>query len=158
VRQGCFVVMPFDFSLKPIYDDHIKAVAANLNVTISRADDFFRSKAIMQDIWQAIYGAQVIIAECTGRNPNVFYKIGIAHTLGRPVVLISQDLNDVPFDLGHLRTIVYEYTPPGMKKFEDALAKTLTFEINEHELESIRYLRRALENYACLKKEQQKSE
>jgi hypothetical protein len=58
--------------------------------------------------------AKVIIADCTGSNPNAFYKIGLAHTLGKPVILTSQSVRDVPFDLRYLHFISYEYTPQGM--------------------------------------------
>jgi hypothetical protein len=51
--------------------------------------------------------SRVVIADCTGRNPNVFYEIGIAHTLGREVILITQNNADIPFDLRHLRYVQY---------------------------------------------------
>jgi hypothetical protein len=41
----------------------------------------------MWDVWNSIYSSSIIIADCTGRNPNVFYELGIAHTLGKPVIL-----------------------------------------------------------------------
>jgi len=65
-----------------------------------------------------------------GKNPNVFYEIGIAHTLGKQTVLITQRLADIPFDLRHLRVIPYEYTPKGMQKFETSLTETLRFVTN----------------------------
>ena len=80
----------------------------------------------MRDVWEGIYGARAVIAECTGRNPNVFYEIGIAHTLGKPVILTTQTTEDVPSDLRNIRYIHYQYTPPGMKLFETTLQKTLS--------------------------------
>src|SRR5437879_5857552 len=94
-------------------------------MTITRADDFFSSGQIMTEIWSAIVRAKILIADCTGRNPNVFYEIGLAHALGKPVVLITQAPEDVPFDLRHYRYLQYEFTPRGIKAFEDALSKTL---------------------------------
>ena len=79
----------------------------------------------MADIWSAIKAAKIIIADCTGRNPNVFYEIGLAHAIGKKVVLITQSMDDIPFDLRQLRTIVYEYSPRGMKSFEDTLKRTI---------------------------------
>jgi hypothetical protein len=79
----------------------------------------------MADVWTAVYRSRVVIADCTKRNPNVFYEIGMAHTVGKPVMLITLDEADVPFDLRHLRYIKYAYTPPGMDAFEDALERTL---------------------------------
>jgi hypothetical protein len=83
----------------------------------------------MQDIWNAIAASKIIIADCTGKNPNVFYEIGIAHTLGRPVILITQNPEDVPFDVRHFRYIRYELTPRGMKAFEKTLEATLANEL-----------------------------
>lgn len=117
-----FVLMPFAEKFRPIFDDHIKKVIAELQLTIERADDFFSTGAIVNDIWTAINNADIIIADCTGRNPNVFYEIGIAHAVGKETILLSQSNDDIPFDLKHLRVIVYEYTPRGMKKFEAALS------------------------------------
>lgn len=121
-----FVLMPFALNLKPIYDDHIKKVSKALNLTIARADDFFSQDSIMHEVWSAITQASILVADCTGKNPNVFYEIGIAHTIGKPVILITQNQDDVPFDLRHRRYILYEYTPPGMVKFENTLASTIS--------------------------------
>ena len=68
----------------------------------------------MADVWRGIYGPRLVIADCTGKNPNLFYEIGMAHTIGKPVILITQKQQDVPFDLQATRYIRYQYTPPGM--------------------------------------------
>jgi hypothetical protein len=102
-----FVLMPFDPKMRPIYDDHILNVARGLKLVALRADDFFTTGHVMSDVWRAIYYTRLVIADCTERNPNVFYEIGVAHTLGRPVVLITQNAQDVPFDLRHIRFIQY---------------------------------------------------
>ena len=120
-----FVLMPFSDELKPIYDDHIKSVAEKLRVTVKRADNFFTVHDIMKDIWNGICNAKVVIADCTNRNPNVFYEIGIAHTVGKPVILITQNPDDVPFDLRNIRYIRYQYTPRGMENFERTLERTV---------------------------------
>lgn len=120
-----FVLMPFAQQIEPVYDDHIKKVAGDLGMTVGRADDFFSTGQIVLDIWSAINAASTVIADCTGRNPNVFYEVGLAHAVGKNTILISQSLDDVPFDLRHLRVTIYKYTPPGMKDFELSLRKTL---------------------------------
>jgi len=124
------VLMSFDPKLRLIYDDHVLKVAKSLNLNAKRADDFFTTHHVMSDVWEALNAARLVIADCTGRNPNVFYEIGMAHTLGRPVVLITQHNRDVPFDLQAIRYIQYEYTPPGMEKFEKQLTSTLQSELN----------------------------
>jgi hypothetical protein len=129
VPAEVFVLMPFATELRPVYEDHIRSVAKNLNRSVARADDFFAAGSVISDIWNAINACRVIVADCTGRNPNVFYEIGIAHTLGKPVILLAQSLDDVPFDVRHLRAIVYEFTPRGMQEFEATLQSTLTTEL-----------------------------
>jgi len=124
-----FVLMPFTIEMKPIYEDHIKNVANDLNLSLARADDFFTSNSIMDEVWQAIFQSKILIADCTGKNPNVFYEIGTAHTIGKPVILITNNKNDIPFDLTHIRYIVYDFTPRGMKEFEKTLRNTIK-EIN----------------------------
>jgi hypothetical protein len=70
------------------------------------------------DEFQPIY---VVIAELTGKNPNLFYEVGLGHALGKKVILLTQNVKDVPFDLRHLRCIVYRDTPPGVKALEERL-------------------------------------
>ncbi|PSB23573.1 hypothetical protein [Stenomitos frigidus] len=120
-----FVLMPFKPEMKPLYDDHIVKVADDLNLSVARGDDFFTAHSVMLDVWSAICSAKVIIADCTGRNPNVFYEIGLGHVLGKPVILITQNNEDVPFDVKHMRYIQYSYTPRGMLEFEKRLAETI---------------------------------
>lgn len=124
-----FVAMPFRDDLRPIYSDHIQVVAKSLDISCKRGDDFFNTNRIMDDVWSAIYHSELCIVDCTGRNPNVFYELGIAHTLGRKTILIAQNIEDIPFDIRHLRTIIYQYTPPGMKQFEERLKKTIQQEL-----------------------------
>jgi hypothetical protein len=128
-KHDVFVLMPFIDDLRPIYTDHITKVAKSLALTVARADDFFSAHSIMSDIWNAICDARIVLADCTGRNANVFYEIGIAHTLGKTVVLLTQKPEDVPFDLRHLRFIEYKYTPPGMRDFEARLGETIKAEL-----------------------------
>lgn len=124
-QSDILVLMPFETGMKPVYDDHMKAVAVKLGMSIARADDFFTSERIMDEIWTAIISTNVIVADCTRRNPNVFYEIGLAHAVGKTTILITQSADDVPFDLRHRRYIEYAYTPRGMKEFEDRLEQTI---------------------------------
>ncbi len=123
-----FCLSPFSDPYNIIFSDHIKPVVSGINpvFTCVRADNIFDNKPIMEDIWVKINQAKIIISDLSGKNPNVFYETGIAHTVGKEVILITQSMDDVPFDLKHLRCIVYEYTPRGMSNFEVELRATLT--------------------------------
>ena len=120
-----FVLIPFREPFIRILEDHIKKVAEELGLICRKADDIFAPREIMEDIWEQINRARFIIADLTDKNPNVFYEVGIAHTLGKDVILITQSKDDVPFDLHYIRYIYYEYTPPGMQHFEKALKQTI---------------------------------
>lgn len=124
-----FVAMPFAAPLRPVYDDHILKVTAQLGLTCRRGDDFFSGNNIMDEVWSAIYHAELCIVDCTGRNPNVFYELGIAHAIGRKSILNAQALDDIPFDVRHLRIIQYEQTPDGLVEFDAKLKKTLVSEM-----------------------------
>jgi hypothetical protein len=129
LKSDVFVLMPFEPAMMPVYEDHIKSVCKSMGISCKRADDFFGASEIIQDIWSAISLCRCVIADCTGRNPNVFYEIGIAHTLGKPVILITQREEDVPFDIRHIRFLKYVYNPRGMKKLESTLESMLTTEL-----------------------------
>jgi hypothetical protein len=100
------VMMPFDAGFNAVYES-IGASAANAGLRARRADDIWENPAIIQDVVSLIDRSRVVICDCTGRNPNVFYEAGIAHTLGREVILITQADHDIPFDLRHLRYVRY---------------------------------------------------
>lgn len=114
-------MMPFHPAFNSVYKALQKS-ATNANLRCRRADDIWENPAVIQDVVSLIDRARVVIADCTGRNPNVFYEIGIAHTLGREVILITQNAADIPFDLRHLRYVPYLNNSQGLSK----LVKVLT--------------------------------
>lgn len=124
----CFVLMPFGQiqDLQDVYTGHVKRVLEErCSLRCARADDIYGISGVMQSVWESINRARVLVADLTGRNPNVFYELGIAHTMGKPVVMITQSMEYVPFDLRHLRCLVYEYKPGKIAAFELALEKTI---------------------------------
>ena len=122
-----FVLSPFEEPFDTIYEDHIRTAVESIDgLSCLRADDIYDNRPIIEDIWRCTNEARILIAELTGRNPNVFYETGIAHTVGKEVILITQSMEDVPFDLKHLRCIVYEYTPRGIATLEENLKNTIS--------------------------------
>ena len=103
----CFVLMPFKPSFDRLYKEKIKPAVEACGFKCLRADDLFSPTPILEDVWIHICKSKVMIADTTGRNPNVFYEIGIAHTVGKPVILITQDRADIPFDIAQFRHFVY---------------------------------------------------
>jgi len=127
VRNSCFYLGPFREPYNTIYNDHVVPALVRRRFKIARADEIFSTDAVIEDVWAGINSAFFIIADVTGRNPNVMYEIGMAHTVGKPVLLISQSADDIPFDLRHRRCLVYEYTPRGCQKLEEGIAQTIAF-------------------------------
>lgn len=119
----CFIVMPFSVeALNVVYEDYVEPTLVKRCLLRSeRGDDVFGSNVIMDDITNSIRRARLIIADLTGRNANVFYEVGIAHALNKQVLLMTQSIEDVPFDLRHRRALVYDYSPRGCKKLEKDL-------------------------------------
>lgn len=125
-----FVLMPLKEPFYEIYEDFIKPAVHQFSATCKVADDFKNARDILADIWTSIYRSKVCIADCTERNPNVFYEIGIAHTIGKPVVLITQSWDDLPFDVSRRRAIQYGTRPRELQKLADALKQTLQTELS----------------------------
>jgi len=120
-----FVLMPFAAEFEEIYSTCIKPTLEKRIPRCLRADEIFHNKPIVEIIWKNINEALLVVADLSGRNPNVFYEVGMAHTLGKEVILLTQDLNDVPFDLRHLSVICYKWTPPGAERLKQALDATV---------------------------------
>lgn len=99
-------MMPFDAGFNDVYAS-IREAAEGAGLLYKRADDSWESPAIIRDVVSLIDRSRVVVCDCTGRNLNVFYEVGIAHTLGRDVILITQSEHDIPFDLRHLRHVRY---------------------------------------------------
>jgi hypothetical protein len=109
----CFVIMPFSDPVGSYYDHIYKPAIEKAGLKPVRADtEIFGTGKIIDQIWRGITESRVLVAELTGRNPNVFYELGLAHALKKPVVLVSADENDVPFDLRHIRVIIYKMSDP----------------------------------------------
>ena len=124
----CFVIMPFGGWLNTYYDEiYIPAIeAADMKPT--RADDLYRPGNIVNDIWNYTKSADIILADLTGKSPNVFYELGLAHAITKPAVLITASMDDVPFDLRSLRILVYDKNLPN---WGEKLKKNITKALNE---------------------------
>ena len=108
-----FVLMPFNAEMEKVYTNHISKLGGELGLIIRRADDIVSAGPFMKKVWEGICAAELIIADCTQKNPNVFYEIGMAHTVGKKVVLITRSESDIPSDIKHYEFIPYVYDPEG---------------------------------------------
>lgn len=109
----CFVMMPFADPVGRYYELVYEPAIRKAGLQPVRADaDIFATGKIIEQVWAGINRAKILVAELTSRNPNVFYELGLAHALDKPVVLVSSNEGDVPFDLKHIRVIYYDVTDP----------------------------------------------
>lgn len=120
-QQLVSVMMPFDARFNNVYAA-IQQAAANCDLISRRVDEIWEAPGIIQDVVNLIDRARIVVCDCTDRNPNVFYEAGIAHTLGREVILITQSQHDVPFDLRHLRYLLYLNNEQGLMRLTEQLA------------------------------------
>ena len=134
----CFVLMPLHDPFTSIFEQHIKPVAAKCGLNAVKADDIYSNKPVMEDVWAYLNEARLVIADLTDSNPNVFYELGIAHTLGKEVIMVAQHIVKVPFDVGHVRYINYVF-PSKVAEFEKQLQATITQVLKDSTVE-VRFL------------------
>jgi hypothetical protein len=112
-NDSCFVMQPFASPLGDYYEKIYRPAIEKAGLRPVRADaEIFATGKIMDQVWSGINAAKVLVAELTTRNPNVFYELGLAHAMKKPVVLVSAKEEDVPFDLQHIRVIYYDMSDP----------------------------------------------
>lgn len=104
----CFVLMPFKEPYTEIYEKLIKPIVEKEGLVCKKADDIFSTQSVIEDIWENINKASLIIAEITDNNPNVMYELGICHSIGKDVMMITQNPKNIPFNFRHLRTYPYQ--------------------------------------------------
>lgn len=119
------LMMPFDLSFNGVATA-LKDVARDCGYRCQRADDIWEHSTVIQDIVTLIDKSNIVICDCTGKNPNVFYETGIAHTLGREVILITQSDDDIPFDLRHHRYVKYLNNGEGLDRLKTDLEPRLS--------------------------------
>ena len=115
------VMMPFQSELSDVYET-IKKSARITGLHCKRVDDIWNHSTVIQDVFSLIFQSYIVVCDLTGKNPNVFYEAGIAHTLGKHVVPITQSESDIPFDLKHHRYAKYLNNAEGREKLKKDLA------------------------------------
>ena len=123
-KNRCFILMPINDHFDNIYGNLKKTLHDN-GYICNRADEILGSKPIMNKILNEILRSQFIIADLTAQNPNVFYELGVAHTFkdAQNIILITQKVEDIPFDIRHINNIVYE--PSNIKYLTSNIIQTL---------------------------------
>lgn len=106
MRQA-FVIMPFGGEFDPIYSLFIMQALTEAGYRVVRADDIRNHQNILKDVLAGIIESELVVADLTGSNPNVYYELGVAHAFAKRVILLTQKLDELPFDLKSYRVITY---------------------------------------------------
>jgi chaperonin GroEL len=116
-RNTCFVLMPFSEPYRDVYDVAIRSAMNRLGFACTRSDDLDAPRNVMKDVVDHINRSTLIVADLTGTNANVFYELGISHSLAKKTILLAQSVErDIPFDLRSYRVITYSPDPEGLVK------------------------------------------
>ena len=121
-KKSVFLIMPFDEEFDPVYSDFIKPVLEKIGFNVVRADDIQSQRSILRDVLEKINSSDLIVADLTSANPNVFYELGLAHMLRKPVILVTQSIDEVPFDLRPYRLLEYSTHFVQIEKAKEDLA------------------------------------
>lgn len=121
-----FVVMQFTDDFNALYKEVIQPTCSKYGFTAIRADDIYNNGLIIEDISRSIRESDIVIADITPDNPNVFYEVGFAHGIAKPTILLSDKKRaSLPFDVHGFRTIFYDNTIGGKSTVESTLSKHL---------------------------------
>lgn len=114
----CFVLMEYKPPYIDIYDTLIKPTVESEGFRCLKANDIYSTEPVIEDIWANINKASLIIADITSNNPNVLYELGICHTIGKHVMMITQKPEDIPFNFRHMRCYPYKNDIPGSEELK----------------------------------------
>jgi len=131
-KKQCFIIMPFSETTTcteeqwtDIYENiHKSAINGSMFGYKSKRSEI-RTGAFIKDILMQLNHADVVLADLTDMNPNVFYELGVRHTLRNRTILVSQTMDDVPSDLKQYGVITYKTTPSGVNKYKKEIKKFL---------------------------------
>jgi len=125
-----FVLMPFASKFNQLFE-YIKVAAEAADAKAERVDEQLHEEDILNRIIGQIERADAIVAVMTGKSPNVFFEVGIAHALRKHVVLLTSDPNDIPFDVAHLKHVPYKtsFLRPNILLEADRFTTSLTAEL-----------------------------
>jgi hypothetical protein len=122
------MIMPFsDNIVKTAYDCVVKPVFDRMEIKIRKADEIWTVNPLYDDIIKEIQVASVVVVDISGKNPNVFYELGVAHTIKqqKTIILTHDEFASTPFDVAHFRIIKYADTIESSKRLEKELESTI---------------------------------
>lgn len=122
-QNSAFVILPFEEPFEGLYEDILSPALEEKGYRVNKADSQGTQRNIVEDVVEGITTADLLLADLTGLNSNVFYELGIAHMRGIPTILITQDLGELPFDLQAYNTIEYSLKYDEIDELEDKIKR-----------------------------------
>jgi hypothetical protein len=126
-KKLIFVLTPFHPDFDKLYGE-IRHACQEVGLVCMRGDEEFISGDLLPHILKLIVRARLIIAVVDGRNPNVFYELGMAHILGKQVLIVAKSQEDIPFDIRSNRILFYTDPEEIRRKLANELTKALLSE------------------------------
>ena len=121
----CFVIMPFASEFEPVFESIRAAVENSTQYRCLRADSIVSGDSIARKVQRLIDGAVLVIADISGRNPNVMVEMGTARGVGKPLIIISQSPEDVPSERAS-PYILYTRSKDGLAALQRNIVGVLT--------------------------------
>lgn len=138
-EKKCFLICPIGGPDSPerrrsddLKEFIIEPMLEEMGIKLERADTISNPGDITTKVIVEIYGADLIIADLTERNPNVFYELAIAHALRKPVIHMIKKGEIPPFDVQNYRYINYDVNDyrmlgPAKKELKIEVEKILKY-------------------------------
>ena len=120
---ACFLAVPYGPTWFEQVRDRVERAARGAGYKFDIASDIATPGGIMQQVWNSVRAAQVVVADLTGLNANVMYELGVAHALGKPTILITQRADHLPFDVRGMRWHAYDLS--ALDQLENSLHTSL---------------------------------
>lgn len=130
--NSAFVLTPFNPSHNDDYE-WIKSFFVDHGYKCQRGDDVMAQSIILSHIIKEMLSSEIVVANVSGRNPNVFYELGIAHAFGKKVILVSRSKNDISFDISNVQVVIYK----DKETLYRSLSKWLVSILNNNEVNSL---------------------
>lgn len=121
-KRRCFVISPIGkegSEVRKHADDVlafiVRPAVATCDVVAYRADELHEPGRITDQMFREILNADFCIALLTGQNPNVFYELAVAQSAGKPVIVLAEKREELPFDVKDMRCLYYDFDPRAIR-------------------------------------------
>ena len=119
-----FMLTPFHEDMRDVYE-MVSNVCKDVGLRCLRGDEDFVEEDLLKHIIKLLVKARIVVANINGRNPNVFYELGIAHAIDKPTIIIAKSVTETPFDVKSKQIIFYKNLNDLKGKIEKSLTKVL---------------------------------